>query len=55
MYLHFAIAMLYLQLVDVQVEGVPASCGQTYQTALQDLLKLKGDCDIAGFKDCCQV
>ena len=35
--------------------GVPADCGEIYQNTLQSLLLQKEKCDIAGFKDCCQV
>ncbi len=42
-------------LILASAEGAPSNCGQTYQTLLQDLVTLKESCDVAAFKDCCQV
>lgn len=52
---YFNIVATALLLACVHVEGIPSDCGLTYQRLLQDLVTLKGSCDGAGFRDCCQV
>ena len=52
-YFYFMLATLLLAVH--MAAGVPADCGQTYQSTLQSLLTQKENCDTAGFKDCCQV
>ena len=37
------------------MEGAPSTCGGTYQKLLKDLVTLKEKCELACFKDCCQV
>ena len=52
-YLYIVITTLLL--AHVKVEGLPTSCAKTYKEMLEDLVTLKGKCDVAGFEDCCQV
>ena len=39
----------------VSVSASEAHCGQQYQAALQEVLRLKEKCGLAAFYDCCQV
>ena len=37
------------------VQAVPNNCSAQYQTALQEVVKLKKICKEAVYKDCCEV
>ena len=53
--MNFLAIFVSAALLLVNVEGAPNNCAKTYRELLQDLITLKGSCDTAGYRDCCQV
>ena len=47
--------LLLLPLLLFHVEGAATNCGHTYQQVLRDMETLQESCNLAAFKDCCQV